>query len=253
MIEFKLRHKFADQFEILKSLFPADHFTSERIERLDQIFTVTEEKWQENLRRLSGCTVKYLLIGEAAPWTASGTVRYFYTTCDGPWVSRVWRAFFDYIKPTSPEEALVQFASRGFLLVDSLPFAEEYSGRRRRKSYRQLVENCSAFLLEKINDYHIDWADHVRAALAFKLNGRAVIESFPDGIPLPIGQSVHMSDDLICSDGSGYTSPSSLRSVFGIENKTKRRQKDEQICLRTGSVHRWMSKPLSHNRFDREG
>ena len=71
MIEFKLRQKFADQFEILKSLFPADHFTSERIERLDQIFTATEANWQENLRRLNSIKVKYLLIGEAPPWTAS--------------------------------------------------------------------------------------------------------------------------------------------------------------------------------------
>lgn len=71
MIEFKLRQKFADQFEILKPLFPGDHFTSVRIERLDQIFTITEAKWQVKLRRLSGCKVKYSLIAEAPPWTAS--------------------------------------------------------------------------------------------------------------------------------------------------------------------------------------
>jgi len=68
--------------------------------------------------------------------------------------------------------------------------------------------------LEQINDRRINWSEDVKVALAFKLNGRAVIESFPDGICLPTGQVLSLSEESICVDGSGYTSPQELRNVF---------------------------------------
>jgi len=160
--------------------------------------------------------VKYLLIAEAAPWTESGVVRYFYNTCDGSWVNRIWRTFFDSPKPADVGEALSNFANRGFLLIDSLPFAENFSGRRTRDRYQKLVNSCSSFILEKINNDRIEWADDVRVGLAFKINGMAVIESLPEGIRFPTGQWVRLTGKLICADGSGYTSPTLLRSVFGL-------------------------------------
>lgn len=211
-----LAERFPHQFELLRKLFPKNHCTLQRIRRLDEILRVTEAKWEGNLQRLSGIKVKYLLIAEAPPWTGSGVVRYFYNTCNGPWVDRIWRTFFDFPKPTDPEKPLKRMAEIGFLLVDSLPFAENFSDRRSRKIYRQLVKSCSPLLLERINDTRIEWADDVRAALAFKLNGLAVMESLPDGIRFPTGQSIRLTNELICADGSGYTSPTLLRSVLGI-------------------------------------
>lgn len=198
----------ASQFDLLESMFPAGYFTTESN-------TAAQAKWEENLRRLRGIKVKCSLIGEAPPWTEVGVVRYFYHNCDGAWVNRVWKAFFDVPKPADPEEALVQLANKGFLLVDSLPFAVSYSGRRNKTGYRQLVESCSSFLTEKINNVRIQWADDVKVALAFKVNGRAVIRSFPDGIRFPTGQVVQLTGELICADRSGYTSPKQLRSVCG--------------------------------------
>ena len=120
------------------------------------------------------------------------------------------------LKPSDPEQALAEFASRGFLLVDSLPFAEAYSNGRSRDGYRQLVESCSSFVLEKINNDGIGWSDDVKVALAFKLNGQAVVGSFPDGIQLRTGQRLTLSEELISADGSGYTNPERLRAVFDV-------------------------------------
>ncbi|MFP5212850.1 MAG: hypothetical protein ACLGPL_05675 [Acidobacteriota bacterium] len=207
---------FGQQYETLRSLFPAEHFTRERKERLDELFRFSEAKWEENLRRLNNVEVKYLLIAEALLWPKSHSVSYFYDSCDGPWVNRIWKASFDFPKPADPKHALDLFASKGFLLVDSLPFAENYSGRRSHEKYRQLVRSCSPFLLEKLSRDTIVWADNVKVALAFKLNGQAIIKSHPAGIRLPTGQVIRLTDELICADGSGYTNSAKLRSVFGI-------------------------------------
>lgn len=216
VIDFQIVTKFRPQFELLKLLFPYDHFSPIGLSRLNEIYELAEAKWEENLQRLSGTKVKYLLIGEAPPWTEAGKgIRYFYSTCDGAWVNRIWKAFFDNQKPNDPEHALAEFARKDLLLVDSLPFAVNYS-RRRGKRYQQLVKSCSPFLLQKLSDRRIDWADEVRVALAFKINGRAVIQGFPDGIVLRTGQRIHLSEDLICADGSGYTSPRKLREAFNL-------------------------------------
>jgi hypothetical protein len=215
MIASQLINRFPHQWDLLQSMYPDHHFTTERIQRLDEIFTFAEKRWEQNLQRLIGKKVKYLLIPEAPPWTETGEVRYFYSTCDGAWVNRVWKAFFDSQKPTDSEQALELFAGEGFLLVDSLPFAENYS-RRRGRRYRQLVISCSQYLVEKLTDRRIEWGDDVRVALAFKINGQAVIDGFPDGISVPTGQRIHLSEDLICADGSGYTNPRKLREAFEL-------------------------------------
>jgi hypothetical protein len=100
MIASQLIKRFPHQWDLLQSMYPDHHFTTGRIQLLDEIFTVAEKTWDQNLQRLSGRKVKYLLIAEAPPWTESGLVKYFYSTCDGAWVNRVWKAFFDIQKPT---------------------------------------------------------------------------------------------------------------------------------------------------------
>jgi hypothetical protein len=122
----------------------------------------------------------------------------------------------DSPKPDDVKEALAGFARKGFLLVDSSPFAENFSGRRTGERYQKLVKSCSSFLLEKIGNGRIEWADEVKVGLAFKLNGMAIIESLPDGIRFPTEQVVGLSDRPICADGSGYTSPTMLRAMFGM-------------------------------------
>jgi hypothetical protein len=100
MVNTQLAQRFPHQWDLLQSMYPDHHFTTGRTQRLDKIFRVAEKRWEQNIQRLTGKKVKYLLIGEAPPWTETGEVRYFYSTCDGAWVNRVWKAFFDNQKPT---------------------------------------------------------------------------------------------------------------------------------------------------------
>lgn len=129
----------------------------------------------------------------------------------------ILESIFGSSQPPDAETSLNQFATKGFLLIDTLPFAERYSNRRGRTGYGRLVESCSSFLSKKMDNGQIDWADVVQVALAFKLNGQAVMGSFPDGIRLPTGRNLSLSKKLIRADGSGYTSPKLLRSQFGLD------------------------------------
>ncbi|HOI94548.1 MAG TPA: hypothetical protein PK250_07565 [Syntrophobacter fumaroxidans] len=211
---------FPDCFEKLKSLFPSNHFTKERLQRLDEIYRACESAWEFNLReRIGGKTVKYLLIAEAPPWSEMGeNINYFYINCAGQWVQRIWKAFFPTEKMPHREEALERLANCGFLLIVSLFFAERYtSAKRNTQKYKELVKACSTtYFQEKINDGAIGWADEVKVALAFKLNGRAVIQSFPNGLLLPTGQRIVLTEEVICADPSGYTNSAQLRSAFGL-------------------------------------
>ena len=120
-------------------------------------------------------------------------------------------------KPTDPEQALALLATQGFLLIDSLPFAEKYpAGQRNTKLFAQLVKSSIPYFEGKIRNPLIDWSDNVKVALAFKIHGRTLTQALPKGLDLPTGQKCSLSYDLICADGSGYTSPKLLRSAFGI-------------------------------------
>jgi hypothetical protein len=218
----ELFEKYPERFEILKDLFQsrrAELNSQEIKERLNMIFKTCERKWQENLKRLDRIKIKYLLIAEAAPWTEEGEVRYFYNTFDGNWVKRIWYAFYESAFPDNIEHGLRCLAKKQFLLIDSLPFAVKYSSYYRKKVlYSELVQCCSDFIIEKMND-KIKWASDVKLALAFKLNGGAIIKAFPNGLKLPTGQIIKLSIDHIASDRSGYTNKMKLRKIWDIDQQ----------------------------------
>lgn len=118
-----------------------------RIERLNEIFNVTEQKWEMNLQRLitSEVKVKYVLIGEAAPYS-EGPVQYFYNeNLESNWRNIVYKAFLGKsIIPLLPELRLQALARKGFLLIDVLPFSEQYkSNQRTRKPYKDIIRLCA--------------------------------------------------------------------------------------------------------------
>lgn len=135
--------RFSEQCEILKRL-PSRGISEFPWERLDHIFIESEHKWEANLKRFGSKRVKYLLIGEAPPWSPSGEVRYFYNTFSPPLNARVWKTFHRSPIPEHKEAALDGLADVGFLLVDSLPFAIKYTSRMRNSpSYKELVKRCA--------------------------------------------------------------------------------------------------------------
>ncbi len=134
---------YPSQLETLQHLFKANRKDSiaDKLARLDYIFKIAEGEWLENLGRLKGNRVKYLLLAEAPPWTEAGEVSYFYNTFSGKWVATIWHTFFPLERLTPDVDlGLRKLAHQGFVLVDTLPFSMKYSSSRRNSPiYRDLV------------------------------------------------------------------------------------------------------------------
>ena len=216
----KLQDDFPEQYKCLIKLFGEREVRSKAC-RLDQIHQVCEKAWGENTKRLSGTKVKYLLIAEAPPWSEGESVRYFYLTFnkDAGWITGVWNVFYENDPPKTACEYLNQLAKKGFLLIDSLPFAMPYTTpMRKRPSYKRLVECCSDYVEKKISDPMIKWSEDVKVAFAFKHHGRALLETFPRGITLPTGRRVPFQKEMIAATSSGFPTRNSLRTVWGMQN-----------------------------------
>lgn len=186
-------------------------------ERLDEIYRVVESAWEGNLKRHKGKPVRYLLIAEAAPWTENGRPSYFYEALEGAWVNRILRTFFGKDRPGTDEEAWSKLADRGFLLIDTLPFALKYSTPiRKSDEYLRLLRVSKDHFYEKLNDPRLVFADDLRVALAFIWNGRRVIEAYNSEIEIPPDRKIPLNESLIAADGSGYTSSRLLGDMWEL-------------------------------------
>jgi hypothetical protein len=180
----------------------------------------------ENLKRFKkDKPIKYLLLAEAPPWTEHGEeVRYFYSTfhtLKGSWCKSIWSAFCPSEKPPDVIEiALTQLAEQRFLLIDTLPYAMNYSKLkvRNKPEYKKLVEACLPFLMSKINNSNLIWDNDVKVALAFCLHGKAIIKALPDGLPLSNKPPIKLNEDLIATTCSHFTDSKKLRGIFGIKD-----------------------------------
>jgi hypothetical protein len=193
--------------------------------RLDMIHAVCQKAWERNLDRLEGSNVRYLLIAEAAPWTPVGVVRYYYNTFDQTessrpvaWIRATWKALYPEADvPGKIEDVLNALAGVGFLLIDTMPFAVDYSGVRAKPQYSELVSACRDYLLKQIYEPHVPWAQTVKVALAFKKNAEALIESFGGRISFPNGADVSLSAENIVATGSGFPSAARMKTVWGLQ------------------------------------
>lgn len=214
-----LKTKYPIQLEKLKQLFGESHI-DQKIDRLEKIYTFCESKWDANLDRLSEIEIKYLIIAEAPPWT-EGNIKYFYNIEENKehikhsvLLRSIWKAFFGN---QHKERILDQLAQKGVLLVDTIPFAIKYTTTKRKKEgYADLVKLSKSYLKEQLNNPKIRWSDNVKVAFAFKLNGEAVINSFPEGIVLPSGQNIFINENMIAADKSGFPNADKFREIFGL-------------------------------------
>jgi hypothetical protein len=208
-----IEREFPDAMEPLSNLLGRDGLC-EQLPRLNQILECTELAWERNIKRFRHEPVRYLLIAEAAPWTTTGIPRYFYESLKGAWVSRILKTFFGELRPDTDEEAWMQLANKGFLLVDTLPFALQYrTPVRRGADYLKLLQVSQAHFFEKLNNKNLTWADDTKIALAFKWNGRRMIEALRLRDNLPNGCQ-KLDEALIAVDGSGYTNTQKLRELW---------------------------------------
>ncbi len=197
-------------------------YTGALPEYLNRIYAVTETKWEENVLRLekNKSNIKYLMIGEAAPETLSDEVSYFYNNCHGNWCKAIVEGIIPWYQvPSNIEEKLAELAKRHFLLVDTMPFALNYSANNRRgkKAYKELVGMCAnSYFHKKLFDSRLKWADEVKVAFGVKKNALAMMEAFPDGLCLPNGQTVSLSLDLVATTEANYPHADRVKSVFEL-------------------------------------
>jgi hypothetical protein len=212
---YKLNKLFPNAIEPLANTLGREQL-AQNLPRLEAIYESTEQAWESNLKRFKGKPVKYLLIAEAAPWSTTETPQYFYNKLNGAWAGRILKTFFGDHRPVNDEDAWDQLAEKGFLLIDNLPFALKYNTNiRMEPDYLDLMEASKAHFFQKLNHPDIVWGGVTRIALAFKWNGRRMInvyaDTYADGQPI-------LSDDIIAADKSGYTNSQRLREIWKLSD-----------------------------------
>lgn len=190
---------------------------------LNDIYTITEKKWEENVQRLIKYDVhiKYVMFGEAAPRTLEGEVNYFYNNCSGSWCQAIIESFIPCAEiPGSVEGKLDALAQKQFLLVDTIPFSVNYSkpnNYRNKAAYKELINLCAhSYLHNKLFDPRLKWDKDVKVAFGVKKNASAMMENFPNGFTLPNGQKIFFSLDLVPAEGENHSYAERIRKLFDL-------------------------------------
>lgn len=186
----RLEDYYADAFHESCKLFDESIVLS-KLHRLNEIYHVTEEKWEENVQRLlaGNVKIKYLLIGEAAPWSDYGKhVTYFYNGDFNGLGDAILPGFSIYT--LDAESVYQQLANKQFILMDSMPFSFSYTSKREKSAYKQMIKECLGYLRNKLFDPRLHWESDVKVGFGYKLNARAVMEVMENKLLLPNGQTI---------------------------------------------------------------
>lgn len=215
-----LRDDFPEGPRLLDALFGIENVD---FARLDEIHAYTEDRWREYFSGIPGGRVRYLLIAEAPPWTKIGRPRYMLDPLMGPSRSRflpaVCQAFFGDLvyRNWEARRKLSELAKRGFLLIDSIPFAMKYlSDQRRGPRYAALVQYTSnTYLQEKLAFPGLIWAKRIRVSFGAKLNALALMASLENKLMLA-NRLYPLTTEMIAVDGSGQPNGTALRRIFAL-------------------------------------
>lgn len=119
-------------------------------------------------------------------------------------------------KELGSEKTLVMLAERGFLVIDTIPFAMPYGGKRGRRAYKKLVAmTCASYLREKLDECALKWNNQVKIAFAFNVNARTLIEHL--GGTLRLGGVTHrIAEEMIAASGAGYPDGRRLTEAYDL-------------------------------------
>jgi hypothetical protein len=214
-----LGQRFRKEFSVLAELF-SDTQVRENLPRLNEIHGCAEARWREYVEQLPNGRVNYLLIAEAPPWSGAGAPpQYVLDPASHPrTLMRALRKAFSIPKQYDASRALKEFAQRGLLILDSIPFAMKYSGKRSRVRYDSLVQlTAQSYLQEKLDSTSLSWSPCLRIAFSVHLNALAVMKALRHELSLG-GRRFALSSKLIAVNGAGYPDGDKLRSIWGIKN-----------------------------------
>jgi hypothetical protein len=217
-----LEHRFPDELAILEQLFGRVR-VQRSLPRLNEVSEYTERKWLEYVQRVPDGLINYLLIAEAPPETADDPPLYFLDPVARPrtLMQEVSKAFFNDLayKRLGAERTLTELARRGFLMVDSIPFAMKYSTHRSRRTYAQLVGlTAKSYMQMKLTSPSLLWSKDLRIAFSVPRNARCVIRALQHQLQLE-GKSFALSEDMIAVDGSHYPRDSVIRAIFQLSGR----------------------------------
>jgi hypothetical protein len=200
----------------LRALF-GEARVSRDLPRLGEIHEYTETKWHEYAALLRDDSVRYLLIAEAPPWSPDGPPQFLLDP--GSRVRTLMRALqhaFPGCEGMSPAESLQALALRGFLLIDSIPFAMKYSSRQRASErYDDLVRlTATSYLQRKVQESGLTWSRDLRIAFSLRLNALSICKAIRH---LSVGGRMHpLSPQMIAVNTAGYPDARRLRDVYGL-------------------------------------
>ena len=160
-MKFPLERRFPEEISVLEDLFGHTE-VQVRLPRLNDIFNRAENAWRNYVAQIPNGRVKYLLIAEAPPWSVTGVApQYVLDPSSRPrtLMRALRKAFLPPNGQLKSADALAEFARQSFLLVDSIPFAMDYSPKRGAPNYDKLVGlSARSFLQETLKSSSLVWS-----------------------------------------------------------------------------------------------
>jgi hypothetical protein len=207
---------FQNELDALRTLF-GPTTVNPAIRRLKEIYYHTEAKWSEYAALIPEGVVRYVLIGEAPPWSREGRPQFWLDSASDVRLD-VLSYVFCQTRRRSHDDALKMAAERGFLLLDSIPFAMKYSSSKRSsRGYQELVRlTARSYLQAKIDTSPLTWSPSLRVAFSLKLNACAIISAC--GGKLSFGGNPHaVLTEQIAVNTAGYPDGKKLRDLYEID------------------------------------
>jgi len=213
--DLNIDHRYRDELSALRALF-SPSIVDAALPRIREIHEYTENAWHRYTEMLRHREVRYLLIAEAPPWSAEGTPQYMLDARSrfSTFIQAVSSAFM--LRPSSYADVLDALAERGFLLLDSIPFAMDYSSKRGTKRYDDLVRlTATSYLKANLDDSSLSWSNDLRIAFGVKRNARALLRALPC---LPLGGRDHpLSMEMVAVSGAGYPDAAQMRAIYRLD------------------------------------
>jgi hypothetical protein len=216
-----LEERFPIELSILKKLF-GDAPVASALARLNQIYEYTEDKWRLYLALLRNKRVRYLLIAEAPPWSTTDVPQYVLdpTSRSRTLMKALRRAFLSPsdCNQLDAGEVLAEFARRGLLIVDSVPFPMDYSKKRSHKEYDCLVQlTAKSYLYEKLRSAELSWSSELRVAFSVKRNAFSVMKGL--GHQLKLGEvKLTLGPEQVAVNDAGYPDADKLKVAYALSD-----------------------------------
>jgi hypothetical protein len=207
--------RFQNELDALRKLFGSSAVHG-ALPRLKKIYYYTEEKWHAYVEQIPQGAVRHVLIAEAPPWSDGGRPQFWLDPDSRVQLSPL-RCLYCHTRLASYRDILEAAAKHGFLILDSIPFAMNFSRKRASPRYRDLLRlTTKTYLQAKIDTPSLTWSPNLRVAFSLKRNARAIIAA-TDG-QLSFGGNLHtVSTDQIAVNGAGYPDCKKLRRLYEID------------------------------------